>query len=442
MTAHVQLFEASTAYQVMVLAAAIDSGLFAEADERILLVAVNTPIPEVAGRPDRAPGIAPLLSRFDRVVSLNDLLAPLHPTAFRPRVGEQPLLARLLLTALGVDEGAALELVVESVQAPPSRSLMNVFATAEVTVYAEGLMSYGPTRDPLPVEAASRIGRLLHLDLIEGLRPLLLTEWQVEAVAIPDDAFRAVVAEVRDAAPPALPEGAYALVLGQYLAQAGLLSRQQETALYAGLARTAAERGFATVAFKPHPSAPSESVEAVERSVRDLGVRFEVLRDPTPVEALYAASAPGLVLGCFSTGLVTGARYWGVPAVTAGTADVLASLPRFEDSNRIPLALVEQAFPDQDGGRAVDLDTLQLVAETVGYCMQWRHRGRWRPEAEAALRDRPDLFAHTIPVAKRRLLGLPGGLPVAVPAPVFERASGTAERAWAARTAIRRRLGR
>jgi hypothetical protein len=438
----VQLFEASTSYQVMVLAAAIDSGLFADADERVLLVSANTPIPEVAGRPDRAPGIAPLLARFDRVVSLNDLLAPLHPTAFRPRRSEQPLLARLLLCALGIDERSTLELVVESVQAPPSRSLLQVFATAEVTVYAEGLMSYGPTRDPLPVEAASRIRRLLHLDLLRGLRPLLLTEWQVPAVAIPDDAFRGIVAEVLAAAPPARPQAPSALVLGQYLAQAGLLSRAAETALYAGLVRSAAERGFRNVAFKPHPSAPAEAAEAVERAVRDLDVRFAVLRDPTPVEALYAAEPPGLVLGCFSTGLVTGARYWDVPAATAGVQDVLAALPRFEDSNRIPLALVEQAFPTVGGGAVADPDTLQTVAETVGYCMQWRTRGAWREEAAAALRERPELFAHTIPVAKRRLLGLPGGLPIAVSPELFARASGTAERAWALRTSFRRRPGR
>ena len=423
----------------MVLAAAIDSGLLVEADKRVLLVSVNTPIPEVAVRPDRAPGIAPLLTRFDRVVSLNDLLAPLHPTAFRPRGSEQPLLARLLL---GVDERSMLELVIESVQAAPSRSLLHVFATAEVTVYAEGLMSYGPTREPLPAEAASRIRRLLHLDLIRGLRPLLLTEWEVEAVPIPDGAFRAVVGEVRTAAPPKRPEAPCALVLGQYLAQAGLLSRSRETALYAGLVRAAAARGFGTVAFKPHPSAPAEAVQAVERAVRDMGVRFVVLRDPTPVEALYAADPPDLVLGCFSTGLVTGARYWGVPAVTAGVAEVLAALPRFEDSNRIPLALVEQAFPTADGRSPAGSGTLQAVAETVGYCMRWRTRGPWRVEAAAALRDRPELFRHTVPIARRRLLGLPGGLPVTVPPELFERVSGTAERAWALRTAVRRRLGR
>ena len=71
-----------------------------------------------------------------------------------------------------VPQDAALELVVESVQAPPARSLVLVLGAASVTVYAEGLMSYGPTRQPLPPHAASRVRRVLHLDLVRGLRPL------------------------------------------------------------------------------------------------------------------------------------------------------------------------------------------------------------------------------------------------------------------------------
>lgn len=442
MTARVQLFEASTAYQIMVLAAAIDSGAFADVDRRILLVSVNTPVPEVAARPDESPGIASLLRRFDDVVSLNDLLAPIHPAAFRPRPPEQPLFARLLLDALGIAADAALELVVESVQAPPSRSLVNTFATAEITVYAEGLMSYGPTREALPVEAASRIRRLLHLDLLPGLRPMLLTEWEVEALPVPAEAFRAVVEEVRRAAPPTAPTGPYALVLGQYLAQIGLLSAARETELYAGLVRTAAQRGFATVAFKPHPSASADSIDAVVRAAASSGTDLIVLRDPTPAEALCAAAPPGLVLGCFSTGLVTATRYWGIPALTDGTETVLAALPRFEDSNRIPLALVAHAVPTVAGGLVAAPETVQLIAETVGFCMQWRlHRGR-RAAAVDALRDHPGLFVHAVPVGRRRLLGLPGGLPVTVPTPLFDRAAAPAERAWQLRTAVQRRLSR
>ena len=440
----VQLFEVSTAYQVMVLAAAIDSGAFAPAPRRILLVTVNTPVPEVGRPADAVPGIAPLLSRFDAVVSLNDLVAPLHPTDFRPRKPEQPLFERLFRTALGIAEHAPIELVVESVQAPPARTLINVFAGAAVTVYAEGLMSYGPTRTPLPPDAGSRIERVLHLDLIEGLAPLLLQEYGVRTEAVDGAAFLAVVAEVAAAAPPAAPREPYALVLGQYLAQLGLLTAKAEAAMVADLVAAAARRGFTTVAVKPHPSAPPDALAPAAQRATELGVRLVILQDPAPAETFYATDPPGLVLGCFSTGLVTAARYWSIPALTMGTDAVLAALPRFEDSNRIPLAIVARAIPavGDAGFRPPAVAELQRIVATVGYCMQWRTRAPWRADAERALREQPELFTLTVPRARRRRLALPGGWPLALAPHTFHRAALTLTLARSAQLAAVRRLRR
>ncbi|CAM5227886.1 hypothetical protein STENM327S_08726 [Streptomyces tendae] len=63
-------------------------------------------------------------------------------------------------------------------------------------MYADGLMSYGPTREKLPLTLARRIRRLLHLDLIPGLRPMLLSEFGVEPEVVPDVVFRAVLDEI------------------------------------------------------------------------------------------------------------------------------------------------------------------------------------------------------------------------------------------------------
>ncbi|MFD1721354.1 polysialyltransferase family glycosyltransferase [Amnibacterium endophyticum] len=438
----VQLFEASTSYQLMVLAAAIDAGCFEPVDERLLLVSVNTPVPEVASRPDEAPGIDSLLGRFDRVLSLNDLLAPVHPAAFRPRQGEQPLFERLLRAAMGLPVDAAVELVVESVQAPPSRSLLNVFGGSAATVYAEGLMSYGPTRDPLPPQAGSRVRRVLHLDLVPGLEPLLLTEYGVPAEAVPADAFRAVVAEVAAAARPTVPDEPYALVLGQYLAQLGLLSDRAEAALMADLVRAAAAAGHRLIAVKPHPSAPPDALDAALEAAP--GARVVLLTDPVPAEALCAVRPPELVLGCFSTGLVTAARYWSVPAASLGAERVLAALPRFEDSNRVPLAIVERWLPGADGRPAhlTDHAALQRFVRTVGYAMQWRAHPEWREDAAAALAEDPAAYAAAVPRERLRRLALPGGWPVALSGPAFARTSPMAERALGAGTALRRRLTR
>ncbi|MBM7093836.1 hypothetical protein JTP67_36120, partial [Streptomyces sp. S12] len=69
------------------------------------------------------------------------------------------------------------------------------------------LMSYGPTRNRLDPLVGTRVERLLHLDLVPGLRPLLLTEFDVPAEVVPTRAFTEVLDELADTA-PVLPEAA------------------------------------------------------------------------------------------------------------------------------------------------------------------------------------------------------------------------------------------
>lgn len=57
----------------------------------------------------------------------------------------------------------------------PAQALCRIFGDARIDVYADGLMSYGPTRTTLPGMVAGRIERLLHLDLVPGVTPLLLS---------------------------------------------------------------------------------------------------------------------------------------------------------------------------------------------------------------------------------------------------------------------------
>lgn len=431
----VQVFEASSFYQVVVLAAALDAGSFGDADERILLTSANAEVPEVAPRIDEVPGAAALLERFDRTASYNDLVHPLHPSLFRPRVPEQPLFERAFRRALGLADDDLVELALESVHVPPARTILNIFAEAPVAVYAEGLMSYGPTRDPLTPAMADRVSRVLYLDLVPGLLPELLREYGVPAMAIPEQAFRQVVAELAAATASAPVGEPYALILGQYLASLQLLSRRAELELYAGLIRTAAARGLRTVVMRPHPSAPGQDGERLRRVARESGVRFELDADPVPVEARYHRDPPALVLGCFSTGLVTAQRYFGLPTASAGAAGLRAVLPRFEDSNRIPLVIVEHIVRDVADDRrpataAQDPIALQALLSAVGYCMQWRAHATDRARTAAYLRRTPDP-AGFIPRSRRRELLLPGGWPLALGPARFARWSGRAATARA-----------
>lgn len=60
-------------------------------------------------------------------------------------------------------------------------------------------MSYGPTRDKIDPLVGTRIDRLLHLDLVPGLTPLLLTEFGVPPVLVPSEAFLKVLGELAEA---------------------------------------------------------------------------------------------------------------------------------------------------------------------------------------------------------------------------------------------------
>lgn len=409
MTGTTQVFEVSAAYQLMVLVAAIDAGAFPAADRRILLASINSAEPETARRFERDPSLASLLTRFDDVRSYNDLIAPLHPKGFRPRADELPLWERFFRRDLGIPDDDQVDLALESIQTPPARSILAVFSSASATVYAEGLMSYGPTRDALPNRMWSRIDRVLHLDLVPGLEPMLLTEYGIPSEPIDAAAFRAVVAEIgagrsRARRPP------HALLLGQYLAPLHLLSARAESALYADLVAAAAGAGHDLVVYKPHPGAPAAYSETLAARAAAVGIRLEVELDPVPAEVLYETDPPVLVLGCFSTGLVTATRFWGIPAVCAGTRSVLRSLPMFEDSNRIPLVLVDLLVPHvEPEAAAVPASPTEEVLVAVGYAMQWRAHPANRARATEAVRE-PDAAARRyVPQDRLTLLKLPGG---------------------------------
>ena len=53
------------------------------------------------------------------------------------------------------------------------------------------------------------------------------------------------------------------------------------------------------------------------------------------------------MISCFSTGLATARYLLGIEAVAVGTADLLASLKPYENSNRVPLVLAEALFADR-----------------------------------------------------------------------------------------------
>ncbi|MFI7012880.1 alpha-2,8-polysialyltransferase family protein [Streptomyces sp. NPDC050164] len=410
-----QIFCASTLYGVATLAAAIDSDLFEEPNRRVLLVFNNSANPETTPALDEMPGFAPLREHFDDVLSWNDAIRPFHPGAWTPRSDDIPLFERYLRTLWGLGDDRV-SLVLESIQVAPALTVAQLFTDAPIDVYADGLMSYGPTRNKLDPLVGTRVRRLLHLDLVPGLTPMLLTEFEVPAHLVPSPAFLKVLGEVTEALPelPALPGNA-ALLLGQYLSALNILSPEEEEDLHVRMMRGAVARGHRTVVFKPHPTAPARYSRALETEAEKLGVDLTVLDTPVLAEVLFDRARPALVIGCFSTALFTASVFYELPVARIGTELLLERLTPYQNSNRIPTTLADALLPDLDGGKDGDLLPAELLSDlvtAVGFTMQPQIYPDLRPQAEAFL------SRHLGPrtrryFKKRRLtsLGLPGGIP-------------------------------
>ncbi|OKH96078.1 polysialyltransferase family glycosyltransferase [Streptomyces uncialis] len=445
---------ASTLYGAATLAAALDAGRLAPVDRDVLLVCNNAAVPETTPALDGTPGFGPLRDRFDTVVSWNATIAPFHPGGWSPRADDIPLWERYLRLAwdLGDDD---VELVVESLQVNPALAVTRIFTGAPVHVYADGLMSYGPTRDRIDPLVGTRVRRLLHLDLVPGLVPLLLTEYGVPAEIVPTDAFLKVLAELDDADGPGVlkalagpdgedgtdsadspdgpdgPDGpgqeptdgpGPALLLGQYLSALEILTPDEEEDLHLRMLRGTVALGHRRIVFKPHPTAPADRSRRLEEEAGALGARLTVLDTPVLAEVLYRRTRPALVVGCFSTALLTASAFHGLPVARVGTELLLERLAPYQNSNRVPVTLVDALLPeldDQDAVRAQAMDrsparTAELndLVTAVGYAMQPKlHPGR-RADAERYLSRHLDERTRRY-FKRRRLtaLGLPGALP-------------------------------
>ncbi|MDH6586846.1 hypothetical protein M2161_005952 [Streptomyces sp. SAI-133] len=410
-----QIFCASTLYGAVTLAAAIDSDLFEEPERRVLLVFNNTATPETSVPLDEMPGFAPLRDHFDEVLSWNEAIRPFHPGSWTPRPDDIPLFERYLRLLWGLGEDRV-ELVLESIQVTPALTVAQIFTGAPVDVYADGLMSYGPTRNKLDPLVGTRVRRLLHLDLVAGLTPLLLTEFDVPPVVVPTSAFLKAMGELTAAVEelPPLPDNA-ALLLGQYLSALDILTPAEEEDLHVRMLKGAVAQGHRAVVFKPHPSAPARFSRVLEAEAERLGVDLTVLDTPVLAEVLFEKTRPALVVGCFSTALFTASGLYDLPAARIGTELLLDRLTPYQNSNRVPVVLADAVLPDLEGRagqEAVPADMLNSLITALGFTLQPQIHPSLRPAAERYLSQHFGPRTRRY-FRKKRLtaLGLPGGIP-------------------------------
>ncbi|MER5555122.1 polysialyltransferase family glycosyltransferase [Streptomyces sp. NPDC002793] len=446
-----QIFVASSLHGTAVLAAALDAGCFEDSGRRILLLSDDTEIPEASVPVDALPGFERLRTRFDEVLSWNDSVFPLHPGSWNPRADDVPLWERHLRRAWGLGDDEV-ELALESPHTGPARAVAQIFTGGPVTVYTVDLTGYGPTPGKIPPLIGTRVRRVLHPDLLPGLKPLLLGEFDAVPHPLPTPALRAVHAELAEAAPSSeVPEGAALLLLPE----AGTLPASEEAELRLRMIRGTAALGHTRLVLRPHPDDPAPVTPALRAEATRLGVELSVPDPglpgaPVPAEVLYERLRPALVVGCSSTALLTAATHYGLPVARTGTGPLLEHLTPYENPARIPVTIVDALLPDLADPAAVSdrpplteasvADALDGLLPTVAFAMQPRVRPDLRPAAERYLSAH--LNTRTWRYFKRRRLGslaLPGVVPARL---AFVRRNATLRRLARRARSLKRAAGR
>ncbi len=314
-----QIFMASTLYGTATLAAALDSDCFRPADRRILLVSNNAATPTTPGLDDA--GFEQLRGRFDDVISWNRP-SPFHPGGWR--LGSTTSPCGSGTCGSPGTSATTTSSWPSSIQVNPALGISQIFMGAPVTVYADGLMSYGPAQQDRP---AGRHARDPPAPSGPGprLKPLLLTEFGVEPEIVPTDAFSKVLAELVDTGDELPFVDEPALLLGQYLSALDILTAEEEENLHVRMLKGALALGHTRVVFKPHPSAPARWSRLLEKEAEKLGADLTVLDTPVLAE-VSARRYTGLVVGCFSTALLTASALYGLPVAGVGTGPLLDRL--------------------------------------------------------------------------------------------------------------------
>lgn len=410
-----QVFALHSAYGLATAAAAIDGGLLGAAGERVLVPFTSSRIPELSRSIGTDPALRSLRDRFDRIEDLDELLGASHPSSWRPRDADLPLLERLLTRTWGLDP-RNVELFVQSPQVAPARTLMAIFPGAPVAIVGDGLMTYSPMRVKLPHPIAARIGSVVYADVVPGVTPLVGSP-HASAVPVPPALFGAALAETGHADEDDRQLGASrstVLVLGQYLAALGLVSEDEEVAMQIEMIDRAVAWSPERIVFKPHPAAPPRFTDALRGRAAFHEVEFAEYRGALAAELLAERLDAVAVVAGFSTALPTVHALQGREIGSAGNETVLSRLAPFENSNRIPATIVDALT--RGDSRWKDAAALQLLVDAVGYAMQPEIAGHLRPRAEALLEglepDERERYFSPARLTELRLPGAPAPTPV------------------------------
>ena len=306
----------------------------------------------------------------------------------------------------------AVELVVGTSALGVGRTLVRRFGDAPVVLVAGGASAYGPTPRALAGRLARRVEQVLHVDLVEGLRPLLLTERGTAVRAVPPESVRAVTAGLPAPRPVQDPT---TLVLGRSGAWSGALDVDRETELLVAMVRRCAEAGHSRLLLLLDTEPSGRTRRHVERAAAASRAEVDLVVDAGPVDRWVALAGVRLVVGCASDDLLLARRVYGRRVAQLDTEVVVKHLSPFTDARRPGATLVAATVPDlrswtaHPEGESLEPVDLAGLMGTVAYAMEPELLADRRAQAIGYLETHPGTRRRF--VRRRRLteLRLPGG---------------------------------
>lgn len=344
--------------------------------KKVLIYSKNSDIPELEIDVIKDIAWSKLLNEiFDKVILLNDLIYPTHPSKLTKK--EIHILESVIKSDLGVR--FVKTFYCESIQASPARALSEAFATCEIVVVSEGLMSYGPTRFNLPKGILNRVTTVHYSDILPEVAPLLLCEAEPDYISHPIScSFEVLESVYKEQLEELEFESNSIFYIGQYLSASGIISEQEEVDIISKtLTHLLSISEGRTVYFKPHPKFSPSMLSLVYNAVNKvLPNDFKVVNGDLPVELVVKKANADLVCGCFSTSLVTISSYFNTHVCTYHLKPVLQKLKVLQNSNRIPMVLICEKFHDESGDSSSFSELISKVSEyrssnTLSNVMLW-----------------------------------------------------------------------
>lgn len=347
------LIEVSSLPQLINVRSILAEGLIPE-KRKVLLLSDNTKYPEAWSALHEGIREKPeLVEGFDKVVNYNELIYPYHPAQLSYSKANSDY---YIFLKKMIGEEHFTRLLVESIQVNPALFLCQIYSEAAIDVFADGLMVYSPTRDDLPENVLTRINRLYYVDYLDGIKPYLLMEANPEYIAIPRENL---LKNYKLVGKPVKKDKKIILIIGQYLTDLGIVTRNEEYKLYLDILKREYEQfgDEYRYIFRPHPAAsPAYADTLVEFAAENI-INLEIDNNICPVECLYNAQNTFRVTGIFSTTLFSMTYLYDCHAQSFFADEIYRRLTPLANSNHVPamlcyicfdINLKEQKFARQD----------------------------------------------------------------------------------------------